>query len=505
MCSLTKQNVRMVSKSFVFRKLVFLIFLSILMAKVWIIGPRVWLTNLCAVSLIKSTRLVAGSLQDSEAGCASDPLKIGENLQLLFLSGRKAMLKSDDIMSINLFKQILTFKPNDYWAHFWLTQLYDRNLDTDLAIREYHWLINYLPDGIYGPYNQEWANRRIKLNQELGLLLSAKSFLKKGDGIEAVPLLTRLIELQPGNTPARYYLFQAYQSIGDTVEARTQLPELPFFGYGPDERVSQLLNDVLPNMAVPIIEAGYWDNIQAENVASWLNWSGDQANSSRLINFAQKYWGNNFINMDDSYLLHSFSGPSLGKAVNREAIIRDYASKQLEISPGEIELGPDLVRNGSFEQQTHSFPDNWFFGRSAVLDVLVNTWKTDPRFLPVAGSEAIGLCNGHFSLRLQVVWSRSLNNDLFSATSQQIKLNGPGIYALGECYLITQGSLHVAVNQADRVLSDNPLLPSSQSSGYHIQLFQVNRVDQPIIVAIKYFGVGRTWLDALSLQQVILK
>jgi hypothetical protein len=453
---------------------------------------------------MKNARIATSDLSYSGVGCTSDPLEKSDNVQLLLLTGRKAMLASQDSQSINFFKQLLAFRPDDLFAHFWLAQLFDHTLAAQPAVREYRWLINFLPDTWYGFYTQAWANQRIKLNQELDLLQSGRASLDKGDVTEAVRLLSHLTNLQPDNTPAHYYLYQAYQSKGDEMMARSLLPEIADFGYGPDERISTFMNELLPEMAVPLIEAGTWNDAQVANIASWLSWSGDQADSKRLIDVAQKYWGNNSLQTDTGKLFLDFVGAFPGMAADREPMIRNYASTQLKIPPTEFGLGLNLVRNGSFERQTQSFPDDWIFARSVVLDPVANKWKTDPRFFPVAGSEAFGLCNGNSSMRMQVVWSQA-ENELFSAASQQIKLTEPGIYVLGECYLLTQGSLHVAVNQKDGVLSDMALLASSQPNGYNIQVFKVKQADQPIYVVIKFFGVGRAWVDDLSLQRIILK
>ncbi len=415
-----------------------------------------WTINLCAVSTAKAVQASVTTRHFFDT-CASEPH--GDSSARWYrLIGRRAMLRGEYDFGIAVFQRLVQLEPDEVFARFWLAQLYDRSLEPAQAIREYTWLASRLSSEQRSSTNIQWLEQRIKLNQNLNMLLSGQKLIEQGYVAEGIEVFSKLDSIDPGNTLTLYFLYRAYVQSGDYSLAHSLLPKLGFVTYSVDERWHQLLNDVVPDLAISLMTKGYWDDIQVANMAHFLAWRGDLGNSLRLLDLTSQLWSDKELlaatklgiqgqkpteaRSDHECSLYDFVGSfSDGPQtlVQGESGVNDLLTEAVrtELNSGlaTISFGPNLLKNGSFEYNDQGFPQSWFFTRSVVIDEETNEWETAPEFSPFAGADSMALCDGHRSARLQVLWDRSQGDRLFAAISQQVSLPEPGIYALGICSL----------------------------------------------------------------------
>ncbi len=482
-----------------------------------------WYVNLCALSTLRLS-FPQGIVVPYSNNCH---LQMPENLtrqaRALRLLGRRAMLLGEDEDGIRQLEGSLALDPANPFAHLWLAELYHRRMDAVAAVREYSWLAQHLADTPYGLFRQAGLDSKLEHNQDLMALEEGMRLLQVGQFASAQASLTALIARSPKHTLARYYLFLAYRSQGNREAAQALLPDLRYFEYGEDERLVPLLNDALPEMALPLIEVGYWRASEIGQVASWLSWKGDRLNSQRLLNSSINHWPNDPLlaatraeqmwRDQGNRLLcsgSSESGPirpwtiSCVQTVEAEpaqveqTLVQTIA-RELGVVPNQVELGRNLLQEADLSLD---HPGGWTVHVSVIYDDRTSRWVRHPDFFPDSGLEPAGFCGDKTSIRLQILWDRRGDRTLFSGVSQAVKLPEPGLYAVSTCYLSDDGMLEVSVNQAGQILAAQQRPATGQSRGLVVQLLQVTQVDQPVYVVPNLYGGGRAWVSRVALQKV---
>lgn len=500
-----------------------LIVLTLLLLNLLRTRTDVWMINLCAVSITKDAQAIATSESFLDS-CAFKPS--GDNIAPWYkLIGRGAMLNDESANAITALQQLVQLRPGDLFAHFWLAELYENSLEAAQAVREYRWLADRLSWEQSDSAGNEWLEQKIQLNQDLDMLLSGQKLIEQGSGKEGIEVLRKLDALRPHNTLTLYHLYRAYVQTGDTLAANNLLPELAFITYEPDERRHRLLNDVIPELALPLVRMGYWDDTQVANLASFLAWRADLVNSSSLLDLGNQLWPSSELlaevgldvqqrrlGTESSCLACATSSahdPLLGCASDAyitvdqtNRILSESWRLQFGVEAGSLRFSPNLLKNGSFERQEQGFPESWFFARSVAFDAATNKWETAVDFSPSAGVDSRALCDGSHSARLQILWDRSSGSDLFTAISQEVSLTEPGSYALGICYLVPQGVPALSVAQDGQLLLEARLPSAPYTCNHTVRFFHVDHVNQPLYVSARLYGAGWIWVDNVVLQRV---
>ena len=136
-----------------------------------------------------------------------------------------------DQTALAVFERLRHLEPQSTLPHFWLAELYHRQLRTSEAADELAWLAHTLPQdpGVF--FQQAGLGSKLIYSEELALLQKADRSLKRHEFSQADEYLRILLERNPAHFLGRYYwyLSQRLQGKLSPSEARVASGGPPFF------------------------------------------------------------------------------------------------------------------------------------------------------------------------------------------------------------------------------------------------------------------------------------
>lgn len=446
-------------------------------------------------------------------------------------------------------------------------------------------------------------------NDEASALLShvyrslAQAYVEEGRFVEARPTFETLLEQDPEDQFALYYLARAYEEEGETEQAAEIYQTLCYFELEEDGKPPSYLGDLVAKLD----QYGLWEREQVVNVVSYLVWQGAREQAEELLDYLEEkypdepdwpfyrgemfhrqgdlehaemaYWG--ALTADAEYaqaylrlgmiaeeggrqeegeekrwylggavkwygqyheivpddllglkrlaeVCAVLEDPSTGLRTGAEvegescreiAMLREVleaktddqriVAELLDIPVGDVELGPNLVENGEFENWGTGSPQGWEISDMATGD----PWN---RGAFGGGQDALSAYEGASSVRIDGFWLEQRDDREPGRYGFSLKV--PVVLLPGQWYIFSvdykterlldnKATIWATDKVPQEVFPNEIGLSASGEKWNHYAILRYMNVEEPQEIPAWFISriwqSGRAWFDNVSIKTVV--
>ena len=315
--------------------------------------------------------------------------------------------------------------------------------------------------------------------------------------------------LRPYDLYINFRLWEQARAVDDAAAAEVYRQVIIRFAHEAIDPADEAVLDYVAAVVPELRADGLWDREQTRRVMACLVWQHPNAAGVEhlLKTLAARYpaeaeWG--------AYLteLHARQSGQFARTPNTlpvydEQADRQFAAGQLGVSVDRVELGPEMVENGTFDAWMVAQPVGWKFYQYAGNDEAAGLY--------LAGQDAVGF--GRWAVRLDTIRGGRLNDGTLTFG----EYTGPEFSVVNQPYVVSLvyrsqfelGGLLVFVGEYFRnggAVLLNQDLPDTHGQWQTARLMMA-APSGPLSVwpVLRNWGVGQVWLAGLSIKPLSVR